>query len=215
MERFAFIDATNTKGTIKTLLDFEVDWKKLYEHLVGEKWFCSRVFYYEGFRKGKSGEKNRVRIEKIGYIMRGKLTHIHKDENIEVGIVCKKCGFLNKKTIIRPGNQKSNCDVELTVDALELAKAGNHFLVFTGDGDFRYLIEKLIEKGVVVFLVSNTRKDIRGNKRFSTRLKKLLEIEAKKDAPRVIFVDLNDWKEKIKKEPPSSVAVPNDGSSVG
>jgi len=65
MERFAFIDVTNTKGTIKTLLDFEVDWKKLCTHLKGDKWACSAVFYYEGFRRGKNREKSKERIKKM------------------------------------------------------------------------------------------------------------------------------------------------------
>ena len=39
-------------------------------------------------------------------------------------------------------NSKSNCDVDLTVDAMEEAGPDKEFLIFTGDGDFEYLIKK-------------------------------------------------------------------------
>ncbi len=49
---------------------------------------------------------------------------------------------------------KGNMDIELTVDALELAPRMDHAVIFSGDGDFRPLIEALQRKGVRVSVVS-------------------------------------------------------------
>ena len=52
-------------------------------------------------------------------------------------------------------NRKSNCDVDLTVDAMEEAGPGKEFFIFTGDGDFEYLIRKVVEKSTKVYIVSS------------------------------------------------------------
>ena len=52
-------------------------------------------------------------------------------------------------------NRKSNCDVDLTVDAMEEAGIDKEFLIFTGDGDFEYLIRKVVEKGTKVYIVAS------------------------------------------------------------
>jgi len=110
--------------------------------------------------------------------------------------------------VIYPGALKSNCDVDLTVDAMLLVDIATEFLLFTGDGDFEALIIYAMEHGVHVHIVSNTRRDEFGDKRFSTRLQNLLEEEISSGKRRSSFIDINDWKQSIKKrEPPSSVAV--------
>ena len=47
-------------------------------------------------------------------------------------------------------------DIELTVDALELAigETVDHFVIFSGDGDFRTLVEALQRRGRKVSVVS-------------------------------------------------------------
>lgn len=49
---------------------------------------------------------------------------------------------------------KGNMDVELTVEAMELASAVDHFVLFSGDGDFRVLVEALQRRGRQVTVVS-------------------------------------------------------------
>ncbi len=49
---------------------------------------------------------------------------------------------------------KGNMDIELAVDALELAGTVDHFVLFSGDGDFRYLVEALQKKGRKVSVAS-------------------------------------------------------------
>ena len=52
---------------------------------------------------------------------------------------------------------KGNMDIELAVDAMELASRVDHIVLFSGDGDFRPLIESLQRRGVRVSVVSTIR----------------------------------------------------------
>jgi uncharacterized LabA/DUF88 family protein len=52
---------------------------------------------------------------------------------------------------------KRNIAIELAVDALELSKHIDHMVLFSGDGDFRSLVEAAQRKGVSVTVVSTMR----------------------------------------------------------
>jgi uncharacterized LabA/DUF88 family protein len=52
---------------------------------------------------------------------------------------------------------KGNMDIELAVDVMEMADHVNHILLFSGDGDFRRLVESVQRKGVRVTVVSTVR----------------------------------------------------------
>ena len=45
---------------------------------------------------------------------------------------------------------KGNMDIEIAVDAIELARHVDHVVLFSGDGDFRPLVESLQRQGVSV-----------------------------------------------------------------
>jgi uncharacterized LabA/DUF88 family protein len=45
-------------------------------------------------------------------------------------------------------------DIELAVDAMELAGSIDHMVLFSGDGDFRSLVEAVQRRGVRVTVVS-------------------------------------------------------------
>jgi uncharacterized LabA/DUF88 family protein len=49
---------------------------------------------------------------------------------------------------------KGNMDIELAVDALELAEHVDQIVLFAGDGDFRSLVEAVQRRGVRVIVVS-------------------------------------------------------------
>ena len=49
---------------------------------------------------------------------------------------------------------KGNMDIELAVDAMELAGRIDHMVLFSGDGDFRSLVEAMQRRGVRVTVVS-------------------------------------------------------------
>ena len=49
---------------------------------------------------------------------------------------------------------KGNMDIELAIDMMEMADSLDHIVLFSGDGDFRRLIEAVQRKGVRVTVVS-------------------------------------------------------------
>jgi len=49
---------------------------------------------------------------------------------------------------------KGNMDIELAIDALELSPFIDHMVLFSGDGDFRSLVEAMQRRGVRVSVVS-------------------------------------------------------------
>ncbi|CKX44377.1 NYN domain [Mycobacterium tuberculosis] len=49
---------------------------------------------------------------------------------------------------------KGNMDIELAVDAMELAENIDQMVLFSGDGDFRSLVEAVQRRGVRVTVVS-------------------------------------------------------------
>jgi uncharacterized LabA/DUF88 family protein len=52
---------------------------------------------------------------------------------------------------------KGNMDIEVAVDMLELAPRLDHAILFSGDSDFRRLVEAMQRKGVRVSVVSSIR----------------------------------------------------------
>ena len=49
---------------------------------------------------------------------------------------------------------KGNMDIEIAVDMLELAPRLDHVVLFSGDGDFRRLVQAVQDKGVRVTVIS-------------------------------------------------------------
>lgn len=197
--RYAFIDVQNTEGTVK-LLGFVVDWHKLYYYLK-EQWNCEKIFFYSGIDQGNDDKVDEhLALKNLGYEMSIKPYKIYKNPDKTVKIICPKCANEIDYKIEGSVRWKSNCDAELSVDATNLAKPGVEFLIFSGDGDFEYVIRNAVEKGVKIYVVSSARKIKTGlrysSSRFSTKLREL--IAEKRDL--VIFKDINDWKMRIKKE---------------
>jgi uncharacterized LabA/DUF88 family protein len=52
---------------------------------------------------------------------------------------------------------KGNMDIELAIDVMEMAPHLDHVVLFSGDGDFRRLVEAVQRKGVRVTVVSTIR----------------------------------------------------------
>jgi uncharacterized LabA/DUF88 family protein len=52
---------------------------------------------------------------------------------------------------------KGNMDIELAIDVMEMAQYLDHIVLFSGDGDFRRLVEAVQRKGVRVTVVSTIR----------------------------------------------------------
>jgi uncharacterized LabA/DUF88 family protein len=52
---------------------------------------------------------------------------------------------------------KGNMDIELAIDVMEMSEHVDHIIIFSGDGDFRRLVEAVQRKGVRVSVVSTMR----------------------------------------------------------
>jgi|SRR3989344_1023825 len=197
--RYAFIDVQNTASTTQKLLGFIVDWHKLCKYLT-EKWKCDKVFFYSGIDEGDAETaKEFESLANNGCVVRAKTVFSYKKPDRKISIKCLGCGKETVEVVDMGYNKKSNCDVDLTVDAMEIAGKDNEFLIFTGDGDFEYLIRKVVEKGTRVYLVSSNageRKPGIITKRFSTKLKDLI----KKNKGAINLINIDNWKFKIKKD---------------
>jgi uncharacterized LabA/DUF88 family protein len=52
---------------------------------------------------------------------------------------------------------KGNMDIELAIDVMEMAQHLDHVVIFSGDGDFRRLVDAVQRKGVRVTVVSTVK----------------------------------------------------------
>lgn len=197
--RYAFIDVQNTASTTQKLLGFIIDWHKLCEYL-NKKWKCQKVFFYSGIDEGDAETvKEFESLEKDGCIVKTKTVFSYKKPDKKISIKCIGCGKESIEVVDMGYNRKSNCDVDLTVDAMEMAGPDSEFLIFTGDGDFEYLIKKVVERGTKVYVVSSNageRKPGINTKRFSTRLKNLIN----ENRGKINLINIDSWKLKIRKE---------------
>jgi len=204
MKRYAFIDVHNTDSTTQQMLGFVVDWTKLIDYLKYKK-SCSEIIFYTGIDIGdEETAKEFDELAKIGTcIVKSKPIFSYKNKDKTLGVKCVNCGTENVYTINTGYNKKANCDVELSVDVIEKSASEVELFIFTGDGDFEYLIRKALEKGVDrVYICSYAGKKIRAGitvSRFSTKLKGLIAEKSDK----VFYVSLKDIKEKIKKTLPT------------
>ena len=136
-ERIAlFIDGANLYATAKSL-GFDIDYKRLLNLFRG-KGRLLRALYYTALAEDQEYSSIRPLIDWLdynGYTMVTKPTKEFTDAS-------------GRRKI------KGNMDIELTVDAMELAEHLDHIILFSGDGDFRTLVEALQHKGKRVSVVS-------------------------------------------------------------
>ncbi|MFA6006268.1 MAG: NYN domain-containing protein [Candidatus Paceibacterota bacterium] len=200
MSRVAFIDVQNTETTANKLLGFVIDWRKMHAYLA-DKWQCEKIFFYSGIQQGNDSLiQEYEELAKLGYAMRAKPFFIYKNKDSVINIKCPNCSTGINHTIEGGVKWKSNCDVELTVDAEKYASPHTEFLIFTGDGDFEYLMRDLVEKGVKIYIASSARKSRIGPRYFTSRFSSKLRELIKEKRGKVNFIDLNDWKYRIKKD---------------
>ena len=137
-ERIAlFIDGANLYAAAKTL-SFDIDYKRLLA-LFRSKGQLVRALYYTALAEDQEYSSIRPLIDWLdynGYTMVTKPT---------------------KEFVDATGRRKvkGNMDIELAVDAMELADQLDHLVIFSGDGDFRSLVESLQHKGKRVSVVSS------------------------------------------------------------
>jgi uncharacterized LabA/DUF88 family protein len=136
-ERLAlFIDGANLYATAKAL-GFDIDYKRLLKEFQGRGTLV-RAFYYTALIEDQEYSSIRPLIDWLDYN--------------GYRVVTKP----TKEFIDSTGRRKvkGNMDIELAIDALELAPHINHMVLFSGDGDFRSLVEAVQRRGVRVTVVS-------------------------------------------------------------
>lgn len=198
--RYAFIDVQNTESTVNKMLGFAIDWGKMFAYLKKE-WQCEKAFFYSGIQQGdEDTTAEYANLSELGYIVKAKPYFIYKNKDEHIKLNCPNCKTEIIHTVNKGVKWKSNCDVELSVDVKNYAKNGDEILIFTGDGDFEYLICDVVDNGAKVYIISSARKNKIAPRyftsRFSTKLRNL--ISEKRET--VFFIEINDWKMKIKKD---------------
>ena len=153
MKRFTFIDVQNTETTTLKVLKFALDHEKLFTYLK-DKWKCEKIFFYPGIQHGDDtrGELF-TKLTELGAIVRPKYFFTYKNEDKIATTNCPKCNTEITQRIEMGYSWKCNCDVELTADVLDHAYKNTEIFLFSGDGDFEFLIQKVIAKGCKVSIV--------------------------------------------------------------
>ncbi|MGB3248263.1 MAG: NYN domain-containing protein [Tabrizicola sp.] len=139
-ERLAlFIDGSNLYAAAKAL-GFDIDYKLLRMEFM-RRGKLLRAFYDTALLENDDYSPIRPLVDWLhynGFTMRTKPAKEYTDSQ-------------GRRKV------KGNMDIELCVDAMELAARVDHVVLFSGDGDFRPLVESLQRQGVRVSVVSTIR----------------------------------------------------------
>lgn len=131
-----FIDGANLYATTKTL-GFDIDYKRLLKEFQS-RGFLMRAFYYTALVEDQEYSSIRPLIDWLDYNGYRVVTKPAKEFVDSTG----------RRKI------KGNMDIELAIDALELSPHIDCMVLFSGDGDFRSLVEAVQRRGVRVSVVS-------------------------------------------------------------
>lgn len=131
------IDGVSLHSTSRAL-GFEVDYKKLRLHF-SECCRLSRLIYYTTIVESDEHASIKPLIDWLdynGYCVKTKIA---------------------REFIDQAGGRKvkGSMSIEIAVDALVLAQHVDHIVLFTGDGEYRYLVEQLQRQGVRVTICSS------------------------------------------------------------
>jgi uncharacterized LabA/DUF88 family protein len=131
-----FIDGVNLYSTARAL-GFDIDYKRLLKEFQSHGTLV-RAFYYTAVIEDEEFSSVRPLLDWLDY---NGFTVVTKP---------------TKEFIDSNGHRKvkGNMDVELTVDAMELADRVDQIVLFSGGGDFRSLVEAVQRRGVRVTVVS-------------------------------------------------------------
>ena len=131
-----FIDGSNLYAAARTL-SFDIDYRKLLIW-AGQRGRLIRAFYYTALVEDQDYTPIRPLVDWLDYNGYTMVTKPAKEFTDSQG---------RRKV-------KGNIDIELAIDMMEIADRVDHVILFSGDGDFRRLIEAIQRKGVRVSVVS-------------------------------------------------------------
>ena len=172
---FVFVDVENVRNAVESEGYIDLDYKKLFEWLK-EKKNVKRIYLYLGIKDGDSKKEKRYKkFSKIEncYVSIKKVM-VYKKPPIELDTKCPRCQNHFIRRFYPRSELKANCDVELTLDAINFGvrKRYKRIIVFSGDGDFAKLYEyvvKELKRDVIVYAPS----DKNGVKRTAVSIKNL------------------------------------------
>ena len=165
-----FIDGANLYAASKTL-GFDIDYRKLLKAFQ-KRGYLLRAYYYTALVEDQEYSSIRPLIDWLDYNGYKVVTKAAKEFTDSTG---------RRKV-------KGNMDIELTVDAMQLTDTVDHFVIFSGDGDFRSLAEALQRKGRKVSVVST-----------QTTQPAMISDELRRQADH--FIDLVSLKAEIGRDP--------------
>jgi uncharacterized LabA/DUF88 family protein len=165
-----FIDGANLYATAKTL-GFDIDYKRLLKEFQSRGTLV-RAFYYTAIIEDQEFSSIRPLLDWLDY---NGFTVVTKP---------------TKEFIDASGRRKvkGNMDIELAVDAMELAEHVDEIVLFSGDGDFRSLVEAVQRRGVRVTAISTI-----------SSQPPMIADELRRQAD--VFTDLVELKSKIGRDP--------------
>ena len=161
-----FIDGANLYATTKSL-GFDIDYKRLLKEFQS-RGNLLRAFYYTALIEDQEYSSIRPLLDWLDYNGYTVVTKPAKEFTDAMG----------RRKI------KGTMDLELAVDVMELSDHLDHIVLFSGDGDFRPLVQSVQRKGVRVTVIST----------ISTQPPMIAD-ELRRQAD--VFIDLQDLSEKI------------------
>ena len=139
-ERIAlFVDGSNLYAAARAL-GFDIDYRRLLE-VFTEKGKLLRAFYYTALIEDQEYSPIRPLVDWLDYNGYTMVTKPTKEFTDDAG---------RRKL-------KGNMDIELAIDVMEMAEHLDHAIIFSGDGDFRRLVDAVQRKGLRVSVVSTVR----------------------------------------------------------
>lgn len=134
-----FIDGSNLYAAARAL-NFDIDYKRLLEHFA-TKGRLVRAMYYTALMDEAEYSPLRPLVDWLDYNGYTMVTKPTKEFTDSAG----------RRKI------KGNMDIELAIDVMEMAPALDHIVLFSGDGDFRRLIEAIQRMGLRCSVVSTVK----------------------------------------------------------
>ena len=171
-----FIDGANLYATAKTL-GFDIDYKRLLKEFQSRGTLV-RAFYYTAIIEDQEFSSIRPLIDWLDY---NGFTVVTKT---------------TKEYVDASGRRKvkGNMDIELAVDAMQLAGHIDEMVLFSGDGDFRSLVEAVQRRGVRVTVISTI-----------ACQPPMIADELRRQAD--VFADLKELQSKIGRDPSERAAL--------
>ena len=123
-----FIDGANLYATSKNV-GFDIDYKRMLAYFRSQAYLL-RAYYYTALVEDQEYSSVRPLVDWLDYNGYRVITKPTKEFTDSAG----------RRKI------KGNMDMELAIDAMDLSDTLDHFGLFSGDGDFRRLVEALQRK---------------------------------------------------------------------